>query len=91
MMIKGGGQILQFFRKFLLKILASNSRWFRVYGIFNKWQINDDKGGGQILHFLTQFLLKIIFGLKSSPGYAFSLKKLKNDIIIALKLTGIKL
>ena len=28
-----------------LKILASNSQWFRVYGIFKKWQTDDDKGG----------------------------------------------
>ena len=28
----------------ILKILASNSKWFRVYGIFKKWQIDDDKG-----------------------------------------------
>ena len=28
-----------------LKILASNSKWFRVYGIFKKLQIDDDKGG----------------------------------------------
>ena len=29
-------------------------------------------------------------GLKNSPGYLFWLKKLKNDIKIALKPTGIK-
>ena len=28
-----------------LKILASNSKWFRVYGIFKKLQIEDDYGG----------------------------------------------
>ena len=28
-----------------LKILASNSKRFRVYGIFKKLQIDDDKGG----------------------------------------------
>ena len=27
------------------KILASNSKWFRVYDIFKKLQIDDDKGG----------------------------------------------
>ena len=27
-----------------LEILASNSKWFRVYGIFKKWQIDDGKG-----------------------------------------------
>ena len=36
----------------ILKILAYNSKRFRVYGIFNKWQIDVDKGGSQILHFL---------------------------------------
>ena len=34
----------------ILKTLASNSEQVRVYGIFKKWQIDDDKGGGhQIL------------------------------------------
>ena len=75
----------------LLKILASNSNWFRVYGIFKKWQIDDDRGGGQILHFLRYLLLKITSGLKNSPWYLFLIKKLKNDIKVALKLTGIKL
>ena len=28
----------------ILKILASNSKRFRVYGIFKKLQIDDDKG-----------------------------------------------
>ena len=27
----------------ILKILASNSKQFRVYGIFKKWQIDDDR------------------------------------------------
>ena len=30
----------------ILKILASNSKWFRVYGIFKKLQIDDGKGEG---------------------------------------------
>ena len=30
----------------ILKILASNSKRLRVYGIFKKLQINDDKRGG---------------------------------------------
>ena len=47
----------------ILKILASDSKWFRVYGIFKKWQI-DDGGRGD-------FLLKITSGLKNSPGYVF--------------------
>ena len=48
-------------------------------------------GPSQILHFLRYLLLKIIFSLKDFPGYVFWLKKLKNDIKIALKPTGIKL
>ena len=28
-----------------LKILASNSKQFKVYGIFKKWQIDNDRGG----------------------------------------------
>ena len=36
-------------------ILASNSNWFKVSGIFKKWQFDADMGGGggggQILHF----------------------------------------
>ena len=31
--------------KKILKILASNSKQFRVYGIFKKLQIDDDKWG----------------------------------------------
>ena len=30
----------------ILKILAYNSKQVRVYGIFKKWQIDDDKGTG---------------------------------------------
>ena len=29
----------------ILKILASNSKWFRVYGNFKKFQIDDYNGG----------------------------------------------
>ena len=29
----------------ILQILASNSKRFRVYGIYKKLQIDDDKGG----------------------------------------------
>ena len=35
-----------------LKILVSNSKRFRVYGIFKKLQIDDDKWGPQIQQFL---------------------------------------
>ena len=30
----------------ILKILASNSKRVRVYDIFKKWQIDDEKGTG---------------------------------------------
>ena len=36
----------------ILKILASNSKRVRVYGIFKKWQIDDDEGGR---HQIQQF------------------------------------
>ena len=39
----------------ILKILASNSKRFRFYGIFKKGQVDDGGGGvasGQMLHFL---------------------------------------
>ena len=29
----------------VLKILTSNSKWFRVYDIFKKLQVDDDKKG----------------------------------------------
>ena len=62
------------------------------YGIFKKWQIDDDMGrADQIQQFLRLLLLKIVSGLKNSPGYVFLLKKLKNGIKIALEPTGIKL
>ena len=35
-----------------LKILASNSKQVRIYGIFKKWQTDDDKGTG---HQMQQF------------------------------------
>ena len=75
----------------ILKILASNSKQFLVYGVFKKWQTDDDKRGGrQIQQFLRQLLLKTTSGLKYFPGYVFWLKKLKNDVKIAQKPTGIK-
>ena len=56
----------------ILKILASNSKWVRVYGIFKKWQIDDDKGGeNQIRQVFRWLLLKITSGLKNSPEYDF--------------------
>ena len=47
------------------------------------------RGNGQIQKFHRW--LQIICGFENSPGYLFWLKKLKNDIKIALKPTGIKL
>ena len=58
----------------ILKILASNSKRFRVYGIFKKLQIDGDSGWPKIS--LAMFCW---------------LKKLKNEIWIALKPTGIEL
>ena len=48
-------------------------------------------GGHQIQQVFRSPLLKITSGLKNSPGHDFWLKKLKNDIKITLKPTGIKL
>ena len=75
----------------ILKILAFNSKWFRFYGIFKKWKIDDREEPSQILHFLRLLLLKMASGLKYSPGYVFWLMKLKNGIDIVLKPTGIEL
>ena len=72
----------------ILKILASNSKQFRVYGIFKKWQIDDDRGGSQIQHFLRLLLLKITDGLQISHDYVFWHKKFKNGIWNTLKPTG---
>ena len=79
----------------ILKILASNSKQFRVYGMFKNWQIDDDSGGrgagNQIQQFLRSLLLKITSSLNNFPGYGLWLKKLKNDIKVAQKPTSIKL
>ena len=43
----------------ILKILASNSKRFRVYGTFKKLEIDDDKGGAaKYNNFLDNFSLK---------------------------------
>ena len=60
----------------ILKILASNSKRFRFYG----------PGRPN-----TKKKLKKIKILKKIPGYVFWLKKLKNDIEIALQPTGTEL
>ena len=64
-----------------------NLKQLRVYSIFKKWQNDDDRGGGNYDIFLDNFSS----GLKNFPWYVFWLKKLKNDIKITLKPTGIKL
>ena len=71
----------------ILKVLASNSKRFRVYGIFKKRQIDDDREGrlNTTISWITS--VKVTSGLKNSPGYVFWLGKLKNDIEIALKPT----
>ena len=71
----------------ILKILASNSKQFWVYGIFKKLQIDDDRRGTQILHFLRWLLLKKPLVLEIPLGMLFE----KNDIKIALKPTSTKL
>ena len=73
-----------------LEILGFNSKEFRVYGITN-CRLMMIRGWGD--HQTQNFhrWLEIISGPKNSPGYLFWLKKLKNDIKIALKPTGIKL
>ena len=42
----------------ILKILASNTKRFRVYGIFEKLQINDDKETANYNSFLDNLCLK---------------------------------
>ena len=45
------------------------AKWFKVYGIFKKLQIDDDKWWD---HQIQQFIrIKITSGLKKSPGYLF--------------------
>ena len=42
----------------IMKVLASNSKRFRVYGIFKKWQIDNDRGVAKYNNFLYNFCLK---------------------------------
>ena len=56
----------------------------------NNGKIMIGEGPSQILHFRRNFLPKIKSALKKSSGYIFWLKKLKNDIKIALKQTDIE-
>ena len=77
----------------ILKILASNSKRFTFYGIFKTWQI-DRRGRAdppKYYIFLDNFCLKQPLVLKLPLGVFFWLKKLKKDIEIALKPTGIEL
>ena len=55
----------------ILKVLASNSKRFRVYGIFKKRQIDDDREGrlNTTLSWITS--VKVTSGLKNSPDYVF--------------------
>ena len=54
------------------KILASNSKQFRVMAFLKNDKIDDDRGrAGKIKQFLRLLLLKITSGLKNSPGYVF--------------------
>ena len=67
----------------ILKVLASNSKQFRVYGIFKNGKLMMiGEGTAKYCIFLNNLCLTS--GLKNSPGYVFSLRKLKNDIKIAL-------
>ena len=75
----------------ILKILTSNSKRFRVYGIFQNDKLMMIDGGDQLLHFVRYRLLKITSSLKNFSGYVFWLAKLKNDIKVALKPTAIRL
>ena len=70
------------------KILASNSKHFRIYGTFNKWQIGVPRLTFQILLFLRSILLQTASGRENSPGYIFWLKKSKSDIKFVLKDTA---
>ena len=40
------------------KILASNFKRFRVYGIFKRWEVDDDRGAARYNVFLDNFCLK---------------------------------
>ena len=42
----------------ILKIIASNSKWFRVYDIFNKRKSDDDTGVAKYYIFSDNFCLK---------------------------------
>ena len=62
----------------ILKILASNSKRFRFFSIFKKWQI-DDRGGGQAKYYIfsDKFCLKQSLVLKFILGMFFDSKNSK--------------
>ena len=49
----------------ILKILASNSKWFRVSGIFKKWQIDDDREyiWGFVWEYIWGYIWDYIWGV----------------------------
>ena len=73
-----------------LKILASKSNNFKIYGTFNKWQIGVPRLRFSILLFLIISVSNNLWSWKFT-GYGFWLKKFKNDIEIALKHNGFEL
>ena len=62
----------------ILKILASNSKRFRDYGIFKIWQIDDDMGGGgKCDNFLDNICLKYPLVLNILLGMFFDSRNSK--------------
>ena len=51
-----------------LKILASNSKRFRVYDIFKKWQTDGDRGRAKYISFLDNASLKYCLVLQIFLG-----------------------
>ena len=58
----------------ILKLLASNSKRFRFYGIFKKWQIDDREGAVKYYILLDNFYLKQLLVLKFALGMFFDSK-----------------
>ena len=62
----------------ILEILAANSKWFRDYDIFKKWQIDDDMGeASKYNNFFDNFCLKQPLVLKILLGMAFDSRNSK--------------
>ena len=53
----------------IVKILASNSKQFRVYGMLKQLQTDDDKEEGWPPNTKFHRELKITSGLENSPGF----------------------